>query len=432
MWAGVWTGGAWAQDYIDLGPPVVKLQPVAAPGLEAGAGQTTDKSLQTVFAAGQYGDAVVIAKTRLAQAQSGEKGIDIATAWSDLGACQYRAGDFTAAARSYGRAVQLLDQSENHRDPRFIRPLYGLGAAQYSQGDYAGAAQNMQRAIFLTRVHDGLSSLSQLQHYSALIESYLAQGHYDAAEKRQKARLAIIARAHGLDSPEFAGALQQVARFFHRLNRYFDEREYLLRQLRLVAKQQGSDSPLLAPILLKLGATYRLDHDPKYVALTDLQRALTILKEQPGLSGGAQQADALVALGDLYLTFDRSARAYHYYEAAYDLLTKAGDTGKIQVLFSKPVAVFVPRPKALAGVGDTPAAGLPVGYVEMQFNLSSRGRPQDIETLKVQPAYALRMQARAQRAMRLSRFRLPINAQGPVKQKGVKYKLLFNYVESNG
>lgn len=433
---GLWMQSAGAQSYyIKLGPPVVRLGSVAAPVLPLTPNVPRRKPLQDAFAAGRYKDAVGIAQKLLAQAQTqyGKGSIGTEPAWVDLGACQYNAGDSSAAARSYAQAVRLLDTAQSNRDPRLALPLYGLGAAQYIQGDYAAAARNIQRSIFVTRVHDGLNSISQLQYYPALTETYLALGNYDAAEKRQKARVAIIARATGKNSPESVGALQQAAQLTHRVHRYFDERGFLGRQLRLMEKAKGVDAVALVPILLKLGATYRLDYDPQDIAVGDLQRAVNILQAHPELPDDGQLADAWVELGDLYLTFGRSSRAYHYYETAYKLLAKAGNSGKIQALFSKPVPVFVPRPESLAGVGDTPAAGLPVGYALMQFNLSQRGRPQDIKTLEIQPpASAQSVRSRAHRAMRLSRFRLPMNAQGPVKQKDVKYKLLFNYVEQGG
>ncbi len=421
---------AFAQRYIDLGPPFVELQSLQAPALGERTGEAARAALVAQFAAGRYEEAVGTAQDLLAQAreQFGDSDTAIVPTLQDLAVCQHHAEDYRGAVRSYEQALELLASGPNSRDPRLAQPLYGLGVAQFAARDYAGAVDNLQRAVFVTRVNDGLNSLNQLRYYDALTEAHLALGSYNEAVARQKARIAVVQQATDVDSAETTAAIEQAARLYRRIDHFFEERDMRRREVSRIAKSRGYDDISLVPKLRELAATYRLGYAPDYIAVGDLERALDILDKHPEADTLDERVAVLVELGDLFLTFNESPRALRYYKQAYKLLDKAGNQARIQALFSEPVPVFVPRPDAVAGVGEQPAAGLPQGYVLLEYDLGSTGKPRDVKTLELEPASASIMRPRAERALRAARIRPVIGPEGPQNGKDLLYQLNFNYV----
>mgnify|MGYP001061139518 CR=1 FL=1 len=451
QWLGV--ANAQPQDFriiqSNLGPPFVELRASSAPILPEEPESAERELLKKQFAAGRYEEAVASAQAMLqmALAEFGDGDSRIVPALIDLGTSQHYAENYQAAQNAYTQAVELLGVERDTRDPRLARPLHGLGVAQYAAGNYAQAVESLQRAVFVTRVNDGLNSLEQLKYYDALTEADLAMGLYEDAIARQKARIAVLKRATGSSSPESIAAVEQAARLYRRMNRYFEERDIRRRQLRTIEKSKGYGDISLAPILIELAATYRLSFEVDLIsvgpfdqiiipigdraAVGDLERALDILDEHPDIPSLDLRVAALIELGDFHLTFDESPRANRYYNLAYKLLEDAGETAQIQATFSEPVPVFLPRPESAPEVGGQPAAGLPKGYVLLEFNLGVTGRPRNVQALELEPASIGIMRVRGERAMRGAKFRPAFGPNGPEKRSGLRYKLEFNYVPTN-
>lgn len=438
-------GPAAADALYDLGPPFIQLEQPAAPGpveSSPGDGRTT---FLAQFAAGRYADAVGTAQSRLAQVRAKEDAGDtqILQALMDLGASQHHGEDYAGAINSYTQALRIAESSPNLRDARIAPVLHGLGVAQFAAGNYGAAVETLQRGVFLTRANAGLYSLEQLKYYDALNESYLAAGLYSPAIAREKVRIAVVQRTTGLDSPESFAAIEQAAQLYRRMDKFYEERVLRLRQLRQLEKLRGYDDPSLVPVLIGIAATYRLGFELEIITVRPnervvlpindrfpvihLQRAMDILETHPGPNSVDDQVTVLVELGDYHITFGEPGRAARFYRSAYALLEESGNTERIQTLFSNPVPVFIPRPEALPGVGDQPAAGLPEGKIVFEFNLGSTGRPQSRKVIEVMPTSASLMRIRADRSLRLGRFRPVIGPDGPERSEGVRYALPFNY-----
>lgn len=323
---------------------------------------------------------------------------ELPTAYNNLGVVQLRVGDLPGAEASFGRALELLEQTQGIASRRLVSPLAGLGAVYAAQGQNARAVDVLQRAVGISRRADGLFNLGQLDLLDAIIRSYESLGILEGIERELRYQLQVVQKEYGADDPRTVPITMKLAVWYERTNRYAAARALwthvaeigladndgrnaatingllgIARTHRLqYARDPGSieGAPPVDPLTGRVDpmfgtgmrpGTVRLDPDGEAAAL----KALGILDSTPNAPGDLQ-ARTLIELGDWYLTARDPGRAIPQYERAWSLVGKALAPGEANPLLTPRPVLYRPLAAAVRNRGqpDTPTVAR-----KLEFNL---------------------------------------------------------------
>ena len=415
---GSFPGGSRAAEHVVRRPGLVDLDP------ETRAITPAQARLEAEFADGRYREATAAAEQVLAsvRARYGEQSLRAVPPLVNLATVLQRAGNAAAAVEAYGRAVRLVESTQNLRDLRLARPLYGMGLALHEAGRPHQAATVLAQAVFISRMNLGLWSLDQLEFYDALMESLIALGRYDDVAARQQARLVIVERATGAGSAEVLEALADAGGWLRRAGRYREERDVHQRRLALLRERPGASDASLVPVLRDVAQTYTAALEPDAGGVLALSQALAIEERQPAPSAAAR-AEILTELGDYYYLFRALRPADLYYERARKLLVEAEDRETLEALFGQPKALYVPQPS----LAEAAPHDVSVAEALVRMTVDARGQPRDVEILELGPSGDDAARAQVLLSVGRARFRPRITANGAAATEAVCYRFRFRY-----
>ena len=376
------------------------------------------------FDAGRYADALpnaerVVALTEAADATDA----DLPRALNNLGATQYRLGDFAAAEAAYARALRLVEEQQGSSSRRLLAPLQGLALTYQAAGQHDAAAALLERAVAISRRADGLFNPQQRELLRPLEDSLVALGRFQEADRDQVYEFRVSEHQFGPSDPRLLPALERLADWYTATGRNMQARATWQRVLTISADRR---SPSLAGALAALRGvanTYRLDYQNGPEAVEDsvprtgqagfhsdvserdafgrrIQRGADgeyrlesqgkeMLEAALKLAERAQPpapravAAVLVDLGDWHLIAERPDRARPLLVRAASLLPGAGSVaeGTAHPL-SYPVQLLYRPPPAARRLRDQPAAVVTEVFATAEFTVTADGRVKDVRIVE--------------------------------------------------
>ena len=396
-------GPALAQETRPTDPGPASGDPAAT--VPAGAPAPTEASaalyeqFRNDYAARRYEAALLEARDLVALIEATDPLSDeLPTAYNNLGVVQFRTGDLPGAEASFGRALELLEQTQGIASRRLVSPLAGLGAVYAAQGQHARAVDALQRAVGISRRADGLFNLGQLDLLDAVIRSYESLGLLEGIERELRYEYQVVQKEYGADDPRTVPIAMKLATWYERTSRFSAARAVWAHVVDIGMRDDAGRNAATVNGLLGVARNHRLQfvRDPGSMDGAPPVDPLTG-RTDPMLGGGGRQGVArldpdgeeaalkalgildstsraptdlvvrtLIELGDWYLTARDPERALPFYERAWPLVGEVLAPGETNPLLA-PRPLFY-RPPAAAvrnrGQPDTPTVAR-----KLEFNL---------------------------------------------------------------
>jgi len=358
----------------------------------------------------------------LAIRTSGPDSIEMSRALTNLGIVQHRNGEYELAQQNFEAAIEIIEETEDRLNAQLVNPLKGLAAAQLDAGRPDLAQDTYDRAVHVTHVNSGPHNLDQIDLLESLSEVELRMGNVDGAKEIQDRIFGLNIRAYNLGSIELIPALMRRADWQHHAGLIYDERTTYRRIIRIIEDRNGKDDIALVEPLIRLGRSffyYDTSGQPSYQQASMssgeiyFKRAVRIAAENPDTTWRTV-ASATLALGDYYMFDGNSQRAKQVYITAWNLLSEDDNSAaklamrnaelETPVLlrsFNLPRFVGEVDP-ALAETADDPVRE---GSITVSFDVSTRGRAENLRLIEAQPPEFTDMQKSVQREVRRRVFR---------------------------
>jgi len=178
----------------------------------------------------------------LIERESGPFHPDEAQSLNDLGAIYRTLGRHARAIAVLERAVGILDRNPPNELTATI--LNNLGAAYVEIGQVAQSQEIVRRALVIAESgQDGGSEVPYLM--STLGYGYLATKRYSDAETVYRRAISLLAATHGVQHPDYAIALSNLAALYQRQNRFRDAVPLLESAIEILEGSAGRDAPVL-------------------------------------------------------------------------------------------------------------------------------------------------------------------------------------------
>ena len=376
------------------------------------------------FDAGRYADALphaerVVALTGLVEAG----GADLARALNNLGATQYRLGDFTAAEATYARALELVEQQQGSASRRLLAPLQGLALTYQAMDRHDAAAPLLERAVAISQRADGLFNLQQRELLRPLVDSLVALGRWQDADREQLYDFRLSERQFGATDPRLLPALERLAGWYTATGRNMQARATWQRVLAISADRRNPNLAGALAALRGMADSFRLDYQngPQLVEENaqrpgqigfhsevsdrdslgrygggssaveyrlesqgkDMLEAALRLAERAQPPAPQAVAAVLVDLGDWHLFAERPDRARPYLERAWSLLPNATSVAEgISHPLSYPVQLLYRAPPAAHRLRDQPLALVSEAATVAEFTVTAEGRVRDVQIVE--------------------------------------------------
>ncbi len=399
----------------------VPESPVVAPADAIAAPQTAPTQLtrmeaydqfRGLYATKRFDEALPLAKrvVELSEADP-ERDNELPIAYNNLGATQFQLGDYTAAAESYGKSLEILESTQGISSRRLVVPLAGLSAVYAALDQHPLAVQLMERALAVSRRSEGLFNLAQLPLIDQMAISYLALKDYPGAERQYLYALKVAEQNYGYADDRTLPSLLQLATFYESVREFMAARNMYLRGREIAVKESGGFNPLAIQCLVGIARTHRLQYTldpqslegqigpkeessaeffdniyresrvppvgPDRTGLKAVQSALELLR---AASDPPKRllADTLIELGDWYQSSSRPVDALPYYAEAATILETDPVLGNPliiprMVVYRPPVSATL-SPRALPGQ-------YVLRKVEFRFLITDTGELLDMEVV---------------------------------------------------
>ncbi len=191
----------------------------------------------------------------------------------------------------------------------------------YQQGQYAQAIPLAQRVLAIREKSLGLDHPDVAQSLNNLAALYMAQGNYAAADPLLKHALIIVEKALGLNHPNVATNLNNLALLYQNQGNYAAAVPLYQRALAILEKALGANHPDVATGLNNLASLYQ--DQGNYMAAEPLyQRALSIT-ERTLVPSHPDVATSLNNLASLYRDEGNYAAAEPLHKRALAIREKA-------------------------------------------------------------------------------------------------------------
>ena len=378
---------------------------IAAPGIP-GDGQVAEAyaRFEQLMENGAFDEADSAAKElmELVIRQSGIESAEAARALTNLAIVQHRMQQYEAATSNYESAIEIIETSEDRLNSELVNPLKGLAVAQLRSGRPDQAVDTYRRAVHVTHVNEGPHNPDQLPILHDLSDVELMMGERDLAIATQETIYSINVRTHELDSIDLVPALMRRAEWQHDAGLINAERETYRQALRIIEKQLGRKDIAMVEPLVRLGRTYFYEDMSGKPAIREaqlatgeiyLKRAVRIAAESPDTNWRIV-ANATLTLGDFHMHNSNPIRARQFYRSVWKLLSENENNAEMLEMRRNELEIpVVLREHALPGrIGDGPQSPAPnpddpvlEGSVTVRYNLTERGRPDDIEVVEANP-----------------------------------------------
>jgi len=375
----------------------------------------------------------------------GINSLDSAKALTNLGIAQHHNEEYEAAQANYNAAIDIIERTTDRLNENLINPLKGLGAAQLAAGRPDMAVESFERAVHISHVNEGPHNLMQIEVLQSLAETYLAAGELDTVEDIQAHIFQLQARDVDLGGMDIIPALENQARWQHRLQLYEKERYTWRKIIDVIEDHHGNgDLRLIGPLTglgkshLFVGGSEMSFHQPTSITSGEvyLKRALRIAEENPDSTWQIRE-DAMLALGDFYIMSGKPNRAHSIYEETWQLLSE--DAERLQHRHDQLESLVVLQrisPPKYVGIGGEVRSALPgenyqVGKLVFDYAVNTRGFTTDIEMVEASPAGFAEMEGAVLRDLRAMIHRPRLENGTTVQTDGLSYTHKFFYRESD-
>ena len=384
--------------------PTAAAAPVATP-----AEQRVEqyRAFRRAFDAGDFAAAKPLAEQLVAttEQQFGADARELVNPLANVGAVNYRLGNYPAAETAFVRAVRIVDGKSSGADRSLIRPLQGLGETYLATRQFAESAIALKRAVDLMRNLDGLFNVEQLETVDSLIEAYIGLDRLQDAEKESQYAFRVAESTFGKDDLRMLEPLDRHARWFEYVGRYTTARGLHARALQLCEARAGRNSVLAVDSLRGLARTYYLEYifgpeDAEAVSSGDIftptlaptgpegrlnpdgERALRIALDSLGRSSPPDHraiSGTLVELGDWYLIGGNTARALDTYAQGWKEAAAAG--GDASGLMTAPRRLaYRPPSISVSRANPSKPEEFEERYVEARFTVTREGKITEVTT----------------------------------------------------
>ncbi len=337
-----------------------------------------------------------------------------AKALTNLAIAQHGNKEYEAAEQNFRSSIDIIERTSDRLNEALINPLKGLGATQLAIGRPDMAKATFKRAVHISHVNNGPHNLGQLVVLESMAEIFLAVGEHQEALDVQERMFSIQARKLEPFSLELIPALQNQARWQHRLQMYDRERVSWRRIIDVFERHFGKNDLRLIPPLTNLGKSYlfvtpaEFDMQPEISVAsgeTYLRRANRIAENNPD-SDWRILEQTLLSLGDYYLLSGRANRASRSYKELWTMLSedearlgnRRENLEKLNIL----QAIYPPRyyrseeiDKEFPNEEDFES-----GTVSYEFTVNAAGKVVDIKHIETQPPEFDDMSTRVRRNLR--------------------------------
>ncbi len=365
------------------------------------------REFRALFDARRYEEALPLAEklVEMTEEQYGSNARALVNPLANVGTTYYRLGNYPAAEQHYLRSVEILESIGSTADRQLVRPLHGLGATYVATGQYEQAGIVLRRAVDLSRNLDGLFNVGQLEMLDLLITCYATLGLQADAEKEHLYAVRIAENAYGRRDPRMLGPLDRYASWLESVRRYTSARAIYARALSIAEEIGGQGGTLAVNPLLGIARTYRLEftNGPEEVvvdqsdafgptrgAIPDiadsqrlnpdgeraLQMALEALEKAEPVDH-ARLGQALVELGDWYLTGNSLTKAMDAYRRAWKELSLGGST---EILEAPRMLAYRPPTSSVTRSRLDPAEAQE-RFVEVSFTVTTTGRTANVQVV---------------------------------------------------
>jgi tetratricopeptide (TPR) repeat protein len=375
------------------------------------------------FDAGRYNDALPHAERVVALSEALDAaGADLARALNNLGATQYRLGDFIAAEAAYGRALQLVEEQQGSSSRRLLVPLQGLALTYQAAGRHDAAAPLLERAVAISRHADGLFNPQQHELLRPLVDSLVALGRWQDADREQLYDFRLSERQYGANDPRVLPALERLANWYSATGRNAQARATWQRVLTISTDRRNQNLGGALVALRGIAETFRLDYqngaepaeenaqragqigfhsdmgerDPfgRRVAPAgaeyhlesqgkDMLEAALKLAERAQPPAPRAVAAVLIDLGDWQLIAERPDRARPYLERAWSLLPDTASAAEgVAHPLGYPVQLLYRAPPAARRFRDQPIALVTEATAIAEFTVTADGRVRDVQIVE--------------------------------------------------
>lgn len=363
----------------------------------------TYKEFRAQFDAKQYAAAQPLAErlVQLTEEQYGAEELQLTNPLTNLATVHYKLGNFPAAIENYQRTLRILQTKSTIGDKAQIRPLHGLGISFIGARDPESAVVALKRAADLSRNTDGLFNIGQVEFIDALIDAYGATGRWAEAEKESLYAKRVEEAAYGRNSIKLLDRYEKLARFYEADRRYTSERVVYEMALGVLQRNAPENDMRRVGPLRGLARSFRLeafygvegadtgatfnagtngapvfsDGTASRRGETTLATALQIIDSNTPVNHELR-GQVLTDLGDWFLSFGQSRRAFDTYAEAWKSLVEAGNTKLLEnprLLTYRPSISSVDRSQLDPAESEIKA-------VEMHFRVERDGRIEDMSS----------------------------------------------------
>ena len=349
---------------------------------------------------GVYDEADSVAKriVTLAIQVAGPTSTETAKALTNLGIVQHRNKQFDAAQQNFESAIEIIEDKEDRLNSRLINPLKGLGASQLEGGRPDLAASTFNRAVHITHVNEGPHNMEQIEILESLAETTVRLGSVEDARDIHDKIYMLHQRKYEDDQLALVPSLMRRAEWQHRAGYIVDEQATYRRAIRIIENNANKNDLRLIEPLTRLGHSYfftdlhgeaTLSHGPVSGEIY-FKRALRIAENNPK-SDWSIVANSKFALGDYYMMQGTLTRARKLYGELWEELAEGEEKLAMRDrAFNRKAPL---NERALPEyVGDSQPANSPVdnpeyrqGSVTVTFEISERGRVEDLQLVEANP-----------------------------------------------
>ena len=372
---------------------------------------------------------------------------DTAKAITNLGIAQHHNQDYESAMLNFATSIGIIERIDNRLSAELINPLQGLAATQAATGRPDLAKKSYQRAVHVSHVNEGPHNRDQVETLEAMAALQISMGDIDDAVKIQQNIYALESRKIDPLSLDIIPALENQAKWQHRLQLYQNERATWRRIINVIEKHEGRESLALLSPLTSLGKSYLFINQQQYYYQQDvssssgeayLRRANRIADINPN-SDWMVLEGTLLSLGDYYILSGRPNRAAKTYQEIWTLLSEDNDPERMQLRWKHLEQVnalqktFPPKyynsPQQEAG--RPPPENFKTGTMTFSFGVAANGRITNLVNLETEPKELGDFSKVVSRSMRRMIYR-PRNKEGKLAATaGVIYTHDFFYRPSD-
>ncbi len=279
--------------------------------------------------AGDYRHAVEYLEKALAIYETADGSFEsaLATVYNNLGLTQNALGQDRKALDYLQRALTIIEAESGHDTPRVATVYNNIGLILHNLGEYSQALACHTEALEIRKRVLPPGSTELAGSYLNIGAEHSALGDYDEAIENFKAALVIMERELGNEHPNVALIYHDIGVVHYDTGDCPRALENYIKAMELWRKALGDEHPYVALSLSEIGKTYFRANDPE-MALDYQMQALKLRKKIYG-EAHPDIANSCVSLANIYSEAGDTDVAREYLEKALPIFEDFGVTNRV-------------------------------------------------------------------------------------------------------